>query len=214
MTKPPRLREGPLAIRLDVADDELRARLLALLGADERYRVRWHAPAGGMDDSAVVIADRPVTASGAALIVLADDLPAAPPDAAAVLPSDTTGEVLDAAITLVAAGLIIGPETRPRPRPRGGRSPLADARMADAGEGEEPARRPLELAPEGAALTAREHEVLVLIAAGATNKMIARRLAISVHTAKFHVGSVLAKLGARGRSDAIAIGLRRGLLLL
>jgi DNA-binding NarL/FixJ family response regulator len=63
-------------------------------------------------------------------------------------------------------------------------------------------------------LTPREHEVLELLAAGASNKMIARRLGISVATAKFHVAALLAKLGARGRSDAVAIGVRRGLLML
>jgi DNA-binding NarL/FixJ family response regulator len=63
-------------------------------------------------------------------------------------------------------------------------------------------------------LTPREHEVLELLAAGASNKMIARRLGISVATVKFHVAALLAKLGARGRSDAVAIGVRRGLLML
>jgi DNA-binding NarL/FixJ family response regulator len=62
--------------------------------------------------------------------------------------------------------------------------------------------------------TPREQEVLGLLATGASNKMIARRLGISVATAKFHVAAVLAKLGARGRSDAVAIGVRRGLLML
>jgi DNA-binding CsgD family transcriptional regulator len=66
----------------------------------------------------------------------------------------------------------------------------------------------------GGKLTPREQEVLGLLATGASNKMIARRLGISVATAKFHVAAVLAKLGARGRSDAVAIGVRRGLLML
>jgi two-component system, NarL family, response regulator YdfI len=64
------------------------------------------------------------------------------------------------------------------------------------------------------ALTPRELEVLALIAAGASNKLIARRLAISVHTAKFHVAGVLEKLGAHSRSEAVAIGARVGLVLL
>jgi DNA-binding NarL/FixJ family response regulator len=64
------------------------------------------------------------------------------------------------------------------------------------------------------ALTARESEVLALLAQGASNKAIARSLAISVHTAKFHVASLLVKLGAHNRSDAVAIGLRRGLILI
>lgn len=53
-------------------------------------------------------------------------------------------------------------------------------------------------------LTPRELEVLGLLAEGASNKMIAERLGISVHTAKFHVGSLIDKLDAIGRTDAVA----------
>jgi DNA-binding CsgD family transcriptional regulator len=63
-------------------------------------------------------------------------------------------------------------------------------------------------------LTTREQQVLEKLAAGASNKMIARDLHISPATAKFHVGSLLAKLGARNRTDAVAIGLKLGILLL
>lgn len=69
-------------------------------------------------------------------------------------------------------------------------------------------------ADDGAPPTPREREVLELLALGASNKMIARRLGISLATAKFHVAALLLKLGARSRSDAIAIAVRRGLLLL
>jgi DNA-binding CsgD family transcriptional regulator len=69
-------------------------------------------------------------------------------------------------------------------------------------------------ASDGAPPTPREREVLQLLAAGASNKMIAHRLGISVATAKFHVAALLMKLGARTRSDAVAIGVRRGLLML
>jgi DNA-binding CsgD family transcriptional regulator len=61
-------------------------------------------------------------------------------------------------------------------------------------------------------LTAREQEVLQLMANGASNKIIARRLDISVHTAKFHVASVLAKLGATGRTEAVALAMREGIV--
>ena len=63
-------------------------------------------------------------------------------------------------------------------------------------------------------LTAREKQVASLLVEGASNKLIARRLGISVHTAKFHVAAVLEKLGARNRSDAVAIALRDGLVAL
>lgn len=63
-----------------------------------------------------------------------------------------------------------------------------------------------------AGLTPREIEVLNLMAEGASNKTIARRLAISVHTVKFHVGSLLDKLDAAGRTDAVAQAARLGVI--
>jgi DNA-binding NarL/FixJ family response regulator len=63
-------------------------------------------------------------------------------------------------------------------------------------------------------LTARERQVLQMLAAGLGNKEIAARLKISEHTAKFHVASILGKLSASSRTEAVAIGLRRGLILL
>lgn len=61
-------------------------------------------------------------------------------------------------------------------------------------------------------LTPREHEVLALLAEGASNKVIARRLGISVHTAKFHVRSVTDKFDAVGRTDAVAQAARLHLI--
>ena len=66
--------------------------------------------------------------------------------------------------------------------------------------------------PIDTTLTARELKVLALLAEGASNKMIARRLAISVHTAKFHVASVIDKLDAIGRTDAVAHAARLGII--
>ena len=63
-----------------------------------------------------------------------------------------------------------------------------------------------------AGLTPREIEVLNLMAEGASNKTIARRLEISVHTVKFHVGSLLDKLDAAGRTDAVAQAARLGVI--
>jgi DNA-binding CsgD family transcriptional regulator len=71
---------------------------------------------------------------------------------------------------------------------------------------------PLPAADGDVPLTARELEVLTLLADGASNKMIARRLGISVHTAKFHVGSLLDKLDAVGRTDAVAHAARLGVI--
>ena len=75
-----------------------------------------------------------------------------------------------------------------------------------------------EVAPDHAApepniaLTARELEVLALLAEGASNKLIARRLGISAHTAKYHVASLMEKLDAVSRTDAVAHAARLGVL--
>ena len=61
-------------------------------------------------------------------------------------------------------------------------------------------------------LTPRELDVLTLLAEGASNKTIAKQLGISVHTAKFHVSSLLDKLDATGRTDAVAHAARRGVI--
>jgi DNA-binding CsgD family transcriptional regulator len=61
-------------------------------------------------------------------------------------------------------------------------------------------------------LTPRERDVLALMAEGASNKQIAIKLGISVHTAKFHVASVLEKLDATGRTDAVAHAARMGVI--
>ncbi len=63
-------------------------------------------------------------------------------------------------------------------------------------------------------LTARELQVVQLLAEGLTNRRIGERLGISEHTAKFHVNSILGKLGASSRSEAVAQAARLGLVLL
>jgi DNA-binding NarL/FixJ family response regulator len=66
-----------------------------------------------------------------------------------------------------------------------------------------------ELAEE---LTARESEVLRLVSTGLGNKEVAGRLAISEHTVKFHISSILGKLHAGSRTEAVSLGIRRGLI--
>ena len=63
-------------------------------------------------------------------------------------------------------------------------------------------------------LTPREHEVLAAMADGVSNKVIARRLGISLHTAKFHVAAILAKLDADSRTEAVARAAHLGLVML
>ena len=73
-------------------------------------------------------------------------------------------------------------------------------------------QRAQEADEQDAPLTPREIQVLNLLAEGASNKSIARRLGISVHTVKFHVASLLDKFEAIGRTDAVAHALRLGVI--
>ena len=68
--------------------------------------------------------------------------------------------------------------------------------------------------PAGEPLTTRESEVLALLADGAGNKEIATRLRISEHTVKFHVSSILNKLGATTRTEAVTRGYKEGLIVI
>ena len=61
-------------------------------------------------------------------------------------------------------------------------------------------------------LTERETEVLRLMGSGKSNKAIGEALGVSEHTAKFHVGSILSKLGVETRTDAVRIGIKLGLI--
>jgi len=70
------------------------------------------------------------------------------------------------------------------------------------------------MAAEPSVLTPRELEVLRMMAEGAANKNIAWKLGISEHTVKFHVASILGKLHAATRTEAVAIGMRKGLILI
>jgi len=69
-------------------------------------------------------------------------------------------------------------------------------------------------ASESPVLTPRELEVLRLMAEGDANKNIAWKLGISEHTVKFHVASILGKLDAGTRAEAVAIGIRKGMILI
>jgi DNA-binding NarL/FixJ family response regulator len=64
------------------------------------------------------------------------------------------------------------------------------------------------------ALTPREIEVLRLLAEGVGNKEIASRLGLSEHTVKFHVASIMGKLGAESRTEAVTMGIRHGIILI
>src|ERR1700719_4545405 len=75
--------------------------------------------------------------------------------------------------------------------------------------GDHPLEPETELSEE---ITSRETEVLRMLAEGLVNKDIAARLGISEHTVKFHISSILDKLGASTRTEAVTLGIRRGLI--
>ena len=114
---------------------------------------------------------------------------------AAWLPADCAEAEVAAAIDAAAVGLVaLRPAT-------------LEAVLAEVERPSDPTHQDL-IEP----LTPRELEVLRLLAGGLGNKRIASRLAISEHTAKFHVGRILAKLDASSRAEAVAIGLRQRLI--
>ncbi|HLJ82114.1 MAG TPA: response regulator transcription factor [Ktedonobacterales bacterium] len=117
-----------------------------------------------------------------------------------ILRRDATPEEIVAALTAVAGGLI----TLDRR--------LASSLLAPAERSLAPTAARLSVADE--TLTARELEVLQLLAQGLPNKLIAQRLRISEHTAKFHVSAIMMKLGAASRTEAVTLAARRGLLIL
>ena len=115
----------------------------------------------------------------------------------AVLPRHASNEEIVAAIEAVAAGLVVlHPEAMTSLRSASLARPGAVAAVADQ------------------RLTAREIEILGLIAEGLGNKAIAARLRISDHTVKFHIASIFAKLSAGSRTEAVTIGVRQGLIMI
>jgi two-component system, NarL family, nitrate/nitrite response regulator NarL len=104
----------------------------------------------------------------------------------AALPSQASAQAIVAAARAVAAGLIAAPASWWR-----------------SGAAAEPFDDPL---------TPREHDVLAQLAQGSSNRAIGHALAISAHTAKFHVAQIIAKLDAASRTHAVAKALRAGLI--
>jgi DNA-binding NarL/FixJ family response regulator len=113
----------------------------------------------------------------------------------AVLPRDASTAETAAAVEAAAAGLLVlHASAVPVLAPRR----AAGSRRADGG---------------GGPLTPRELEVLGMMAEGMGNRAIAGHLGISTHTVKFHIAVILDKLGARRRAEAVAVGIRQGLLM-
>lgn len=162
-----------------------------------------------------LILDDPALASALrrALLTRADLTEADESNAAVIIADHPVGEL---GIPLHAPVLIVGADRRPNPGESVIRSLdpsliLAAAALVAGGHRIEPDAR---IDPDlgFTQLSAREKQVASLLVEGASNKLIARNLGISVHTAKFHVAAVLEKLGARNRADAVSIVLREGLV--
>jgi DNA-binding NarL/FixJ family response regulator len=210
--------EGVIAVLVVARDEAARARLEAAVAGARGFRLVAGSPgaplarevAVAQPDVALLDLETarigPVAAAlgggaGVALVVLADAPARALRETAAsrdlvraVLPRDATAAEIRAAIEAVAAGLVaLHPDALDAP---GRAAPLPVTGRA---------------APDQS-LTDRELEVLMMMADGLGNKIIAARLGISSHTAKFHVASIMAKLGAGSRTEAVAIGMRRGLV--
>ncbi|MEP6687811.1 MAG: response regulator transcription factor [Gemmatimonadales bacterium] len=134
-----------------------------------------------------------------ALVLLGDGLPrgwavrAVRSGARAVLPRTATADAIVAAVEAAAAGLVVLPGDALAEVPQG--------TVAGTAAPPEP-------------LTAREAQILALLAEGLVNKQIAARLGISRHTVKTHLAALFHKLGVSTRAEAVAAGARAGVILL
>ena len=202
-----------IAIAVLAESTRTRARLSSLIAARPSWRLLATPAADAPLDADVLVLDLGGRAIETALRPLGGQtrLPAvlvlggvAPPVALprllragvrGILPRDAADAEIVAAIEALAAGLVV---LHPVTTRAAGARPTLPAAPSDA---------------RAEPLTPRELEILTMMAEGLGNRAIARSLGISVHTVKFHVAAVLDKLGARSRAEAVAVGLRRGLLM-
>jgi DNA-binding NarL/FixJ family response regulator len=155
-----------------------------LLAAPAHPSEDWIASLSGYAQPVVVLADIPDPAWLAAALRS---------NIRAVLSTESSPEEIVAAVASAAAGLVtLQPPALDM---------LSQAPRSTAEALEDP-------------LTPRELEVLAMLAEGLSNKIVAYRLGISEHTVKFHVTSILTKLGAGSRTDAVMQGIRRGLIMM
>ncbi len=226
--------EWTITVQIIAASAVVRAGLTALIGADERFEVLGSFPTAREAQDEIELAERPADliiadlgdswsaeiferatttegteTDGPAVVALIPNWQQKlvgsllRSGVSAVLPNTATGEEILAAVEAALAGLIVLPrdalevfEETP---------PTQEANYESA---------PLDLEPLTETLTPRERQVLDMMAEGLGNKEIAWRLQISEHTVKFHVSSILAKLSASSRTEAVTQGLRRGLIMI
>jgi DNA-binding NarL/FixJ family response regulator len=159
------------------------ADLLVLHARDAAQALAWHAGLAPRQRAVLLADDRRELARRSA----------GDTRALALLPSDATPEQLRAAVAAVLQGLSV--------------------RVAGHAQAAEPDREPGALPPaDHEPLTPRELEVFELLGKGLSNPDIAGVLGISSHTAKYHVGQILAKVGAATRAEAVRIGLQLGVI--
>ena len=189
------MRSG-ITVELEIEDRRLADRVEAML-----HDLDVDVAERGSDSGSITITDVPPEAGpDRAVILLTDDvdaLAALRDGVAGLLPRSAELADLRVALDAVLRGLVVAPLHGIEHTGHDGMGPSGNSNMADI-----------------VGLSSREIEVLSLMAEGASNKEIAQRLAISIHTAKFHVASILEKLDATGRTDAVAHAVRLGLLML
>ncbi|MBV8551148.1 MAG: response regulator transcription factor [Acidobacteriaceae bacterium] len=197
---------APIVRVLVRADSPARARRLADLLADEerleviesdaiRGTARGNTPFADVIVAAALTPDQ-IPAASVPVVLLAEEADAAVWGNAihARLPLNAFAAEIAAAVMAAANDLTV----------------LTSSQARRWLPGSEPNGRPRERLVEP--LTPRELQVLRMLADGLGNKEIAGRLGISDHTAKFHVTQILAKLGAATRTEAVTIGIKRGLV--
>jgi two-component system, NarL family, response regulator YdfI len=226
--------ERTITVQIIAASELVRAGLVALIGADERFEVLGSFSTALEAQHDIELAERPAnliiaelgeissyevvelatitegteTAGSAVVALIANWQQKSVASllrsgVSAVLPTTATAEEILAAVEAALAGLVVLPrdaldifEEAP---------PTQDASHDSA---------VLDREPLTENLTPRERQILESMAEGLGNKEIAWRLQISEHTVKFHVSSILAKLDASSRTEAVTQGLRRGLLMM
>ena len=194
MTLRARRRTRPIRVALYVADHALRA---DIADACEDAGIGVADLDAPIEDADVVLADRPVETDVPMIALTSGEAREGwPTEVCAVVQTGVDAATLTAIIIVVATGYALVPR----------KDVAREDTGAWAGTSVEGDELPVALSP-------REREVLALLSEGASNKEIARTLAVSVHTAKFHVASLAEKLGARSRVEAIAIAIRAGLVM-
>jgi two-component system, NarL family, nitrate/nitrite response regulator NarL len=182
-----------LRVRVHAADLVRRRGLVAMLQA-AGHSVTDETPDVELCD--VGHGEQPVPHEAEAPVVALSVGPTIVGMPAGMLAADATADQLDLALRAVSAGLLV-------------RSPglangavVAQRGFAPAGDEAPPL------------LTPREREILALVGQGLSNKSVARQLGISIHTVKFHLEALFAKLDATSRAEAVAKGLRGGVIVL